>query len=224
MRKWGIVITSFYALVVLGLLAPAMVFLASGNGAGFLDDLARLYRMWELWLFAGILISGEALLLFLSVDTSRKKLKPRAHILVSCLLAALLTALLTSAAVWSLGYAIRGDKFALPVFGENPWTFWGSLWLFWLIVFYLYWRGSSDCLARIVSWLLRGSVLDLLIVVPCHVVVRRRHDCSAPAVTGWGIATGLAFMLLSFGPGILLLFKKRLDSYPARSKAAAASS
>src|SRR5260221_7762557 len=49
--------------------------------------------------------------LFLSVDTSQKRLKPRSHILVSVTVGALLTALLSSAVIWSLGFAIRGDDF-----------------------------------------------------------------------------------------------------------------
>jgi len=152
------------------------------------------------------------------VDTSQKRLKPRAHILVSLTVGALLTALLSSAVIWSLGFAIRGDNLWGKFFDKemNILLFWGVAWLLWAIVFYFYFRNSSSVVTRLISGLLKGSVLELLIVVPCHVIVRRRHDCSAPLATGFGIATGLAIMLLSFGPSVLFLYKKRLDSYAPR--------
>ena len=49
--------------------------------------------------------------------------------------------------------------------------------------------------------------------MPAHVIVRRRDECCAPAITGWGIATGIPVMLACFGPGVLLLYKNRIESY-----------
>jgi hypothetical protein len=222
MRKWGIVISVFYALIFLGLIVPAASFLVGHQyprWSDFFNEVLNTYRNWFFWFPAGAILISQALLLFLSVDTSFKRLKPRSHILVSVTVGALLTALLSSAVIWSLGFAIRGDDFWRRFFDKqtNILFFWGLAWLLWAILFYFYFRNSSAVVTRLISWLLKGSILELLIAVPCHVIVRRRHDCSAPMVTSFGIATGLAIMLLSFGPSVLFLYKKRLDSYPPRS-------
>jgi hypothetical protein len=221
MRKWGIVISVFYALIFLGLIVPAAGFLFNYpylQSSDFLHDLRETYTNRFFWIPAGGILASQALLLFLSVDTSQKRLKPRSHILVSVTVGALLIALLASAVIWSLGFAIRGDKFGDKFFDRQSdiLLFWAALWLFWGILFYFYFRNSSAVVTRLISWLLKSSVLELLIVVPCHVIVRRRHDCSAPAATSFGIATGVAIMLLSFGPSVLFLYKKRLDSYSSR--------
>ena len=222
MRKWGIVITVFYALIVLGLLVPGAVFLVGRDFSHWHDllkGITETYQEWLVWIPIAVVLSGQALLLFLSVDASQKRLKPRAHIVVSCSVTAILLALLTSAVVLSLGYAVSSEKTMDKYFDTTAQLlgFWGFLWLLWGILFYLYARNSTELVTRAVSWLLKGSVLELLVVVPCHVIVRRRHDCSAPVVTSFGIATGIAIMLLSFGPSVLLLYKKRLDSYATRN-------
>lgn len=223
MRKWGVLISVFYALVVLGLLFPAGILLVAPKSipwSDFLTALANTYKVWVFWIPAGVVLSGQALLLFLSVDTSWRRLKPRMHIYVSCAVAGMLVALLTFALVFSLKTAIQGDK--LDQIGDRTITgaqalgFAGLLWLCWGFVFFAYLRNSSEAVTRIVSWLLRGSVLELLVAVPCHVIERRRDDCCAPMVTSFGIITGIAVMLLSFGPSVLLLYKKRMDAYARR--------
>lgn len=221
MRKWGIVISVFYALILLGLIVPAVVFFSGVKFEGwsdYLSDVLETCSTWLFWILAVAILGSQALLLFLSVDTSQKRLKPRSHVLVSVTVGALLTALLSSAVIWSLGFAIRGDNFWDKFFDKqyNLLLFWAALWLLWGILFFLYLRNSSAVVTRLISWLLKGSVLELLIVVPCHIIVRRRHDCSAPIATSFGIATGIAIMLLSFGPSVLFLYKKRLDSYSPR--------
>lgn len=219
MRKWGIVITVVYALIVVGLLTPIAILMVGGDYAKLAalpGNLWGAYASGVFWIPVGALICGEAALLFLRVDTSWQRLKPRAHVLVSGTVAAGLTAMLTIAAIWSIGFAAHGDNAFDNSFldsGLGLVSFLAALWLLWAIFFYVYLRRSSDAVTRVLSWLLRGSVLELLIAVPCHIIVRRRTDCSAPVATSFGIATGIAIMLLSFGPGVLLLYKKRLDEY-----------
>lgn len=224
MRKWGIVVSLSYAAILLGILVPAGVFLAEAKALPsetFSRDLQGLYGEWVSWVPIVVLLAGQALLLFLSVDTSFKKLKPRTHIAVSVTVGSMLFALLLFAGLSAAGATVQGDAFF-----DRFWTsefqaiaIWAVIWLAWGVVFYLYARGSMERATRIVSWLLKGSVLELLIAVPCHVWVRRRADCSAPVATSFGIVTGIAVMLLCFGPSVLLLYKKRLDGYSAGKSA-----
>jgi hypothetical protein len=216
MRKWGILVSTFYVLIVLVLIVPAAVFLIGDNPTlpRVIGALREASGEWLLWLPVLAVLSGQALLLFLSVDTSQKRLKPRAHILVSCAVTGVLLALLVTAAVLSVGSAISSNKFMDKYFetAAQVLGFWLIVWLLWGVIFYWYARNSAEIVTRAVSWLLKGSVLELLIAVPCHVIVRRRHECSAPIITSFGIGTGIAIMLLSFGPSVLFLIKRRLDS------------
>jgi hypothetical protein len=215
MRRWGVVISVVYALIVLGLLFPLAVLLIGDDrplSAQFYGDVASGYGAPWLWAPAGMLIVGQASLLFLSVDTGQKKLKPRGTVKRSAVIAGMLFMILTAGAIGSLAVGIRSDRAFSLLTEETMFLVLAGLWVGWGIVFYVYLRGKAEIANRVVNWLLRGSVLELLIAVPCHVIVRRRHDCSAPIATGFGITTGIAIMLLSFGPSVLLLYKKRLDS------------
>jgi hypothetical protein len=218
MRNWGIVMTAFYVLVVLCLVLPGLrTFALERTGGGLADFYRDLSQEWMAWLWIGILAGGQALLLFLSVDASHRKLKPRRHVLLSVATAAILIALLTQAAAYSLLGGIFGDRgplWRILLGGHGRVVaLLLALWAFWGVAFFLYTRGTPTVTTRLIGWLMKGSVLELLIALPCHVVVRRRGDCSAPLLSGYGIATGLAIMLLSFGPSVLFLYQRRLDQY-----------
>jgi hypothetical protein len=208
MKKWGYIVTAYYVIVVLCLL---IINWGSADA--------------PFWVWLGILVGGEAMLLFLSVDTSVKKLKPRRHILLSVATIAIAFAMLTYAALASLyvtffsDYKIAG-RILLQSFAAYI-ILLLALWVFWGVIFYIYSKGKQDAITRLVAWLVNGSVLELLIAVPCHVIVRRRGDCCAIAVTGFGIATGIVVMLMAFGPSVLFLYKERLERYkrPVASEA-----
>jgi hypothetical protein len=230
MRKWGAIIIVFYALIIAGLLVPVGTALLD-KGRPHVQGAYTIYEQWQAWIPVGILLASQALLIFLSVDTSFKRLKPRAHILVTCILTGTLLTILAVAAILCLGFANYGDEFfdrVLRAFSMQPgsgqWVEFclklaasvGTIWLLWTIIFYVYVRNSNELITRATSWLLKGSVLELLIAVPCHVIIRRRNYCCAPYVTNFGIVCGIAIMLLSFGPSVLMLYKKRLHEYGER--------
>jgi hypothetical protein len=216
MRRWGVAISLLYTLIVLGLLIPAAVNLVGGEAPfwrDYMGNFKTIYEVWQNWLPIGAVLIGQAALLFLSVDTSWKRLKPRTHLGVTCAVASALIGLLTGAAIMACSATANEGGFLRFADWGSVFGLWAVLWVLWGVVFYLYVKGSSEAVSRAVGWLLKGSVLELLIVVPCHVIVRRRDECCAPVVTSFGIVTGVAVMLLSFGPSVLLLYKKRLEGY-----------
>jgi hypothetical protein len=215
MKKWAFVVIAFYFLLVAALFLPSALFFDLGLFPNSYDGGSAIH--WTVFIWAGALVLGEGLLLWLSVDTTRRRLKPRSHILVSVVTAALFMAILTVGIVLCFTMSVWGDRgFPDRTTLIGVLSAFGIPWLVWGILFYRFWRNASDPVTRAVAWLLRGSVLELLVAVPAHVITRRRHDCCAPVFTGIGITAGIAIMLLSFGPSVLLLFKKRIERYPTR--------
>lgn len=219
MRKWGFVVTLLYAFILLALLVPAFRVLV-GHSAPTLRDFAEMYKSWITWMIVCAFVIPQIVLLSLSVDTAAKRLKPQRSLLFSAVLTGLFLAVITFVTGVALFVAIRGEN-AIPNFETITPVIVPPLvlWLGWGVLFYLFCRNSTDPVTRAVSWLFRGSVLELLVAVPTHVIVRRRDDCCAPLVTGFGITSGIAIMLLAFGPSVLLLFKKRMERYQQQETA-----
>lgn len=217
MARHGFVITVFYAVATVLLLFPGAALLAGYRPDEWtIDQLAA-----GIWV--GILVLGEALLILLSVDSGARRFRQRRHLAFTATLAGFLIAVLFASAAVSFAIAMKMSDDVL-FRGGDPLTLslatFGALWCLWGSLFYVHYRGSPEPVAAAVGWLLTGSVLELLIAVPSHIVVHRRNDCTEPAVTSYGVVTGLAVMLLAFGPGILALYRKRIDDQRARRRGA----
>ena len=225
MKKWGFYITAYYVLVIVALLWPLYFLFMFGDEhyswERYIRTLRDMYGNWYIALPFAVVVVGQFLLLFLTVDTTNRRLRPRAPIFLPAVLTGLFTAVLAFAACTSLIFAWKAD-WLFDYFEHHHGSMyayllvWPLLWIAWGFVFYLYARKEENPISRAVSWLLKGSILEFLIVLPCHIVVRRRGDCCAPAGTSLGICSGIAVMLLAFGPSVILLYKKRLDSYASR--------
>ena len=229
MNGWGRIVTAFYILVVgslNGVFAAVIAALGAkeGEGENLLQGIWQLYASGEdpTWIFWGwclLLVGGPLVLLFVRVDLSELRVRPRWPVAVSAIAAALAFALLCGAAAINLLLAFA-DPNALPddivsiVVGC-----WLGVWALWAV---LLWRlGASilDPAGRLYRWLVAGSVLELLIAVPSHIIVNRRHDCTAPFVSSFGVATGLAMLLMSIGPGALFLYRARMRRIAAARRA-----
>lgn len=220
MRRWGVLITAFYVLILAFFILPGLIYLWGDEvpstieiARGLFDPRAFLEGGWAVWVGIAIFATAQALLLFVSVDTTRKRLLPRRRVAVSVATITFAVGLLTAAVLWSVLVAYLGED-------DNFFDSWLTMlltpltfWVLWGIVFYSYRDRISAHLDKAVNWLVAGSILELLIVVPCHIIIRQRGDCSAPIVTAFGIATGISVMLMAFGPCVFFLYQKRLRSY-----------
>jgi formate-dependent nitrite reductase membrane component NrfD len=199
-----------------------------------IHDILDFYSHWGYWFWLGILVAGQGLLLLLPVNLAERRPPARRPLKIPIIVTAFFLANLCFAGIFSILCAIFTDD-AFNLFdasllfhlgasqnGQNHNSGAGTIYtmIFTLLVFWAVWAlvffrhlAKSDApdalLKRTARWLLRGSILELIIAVPSHVIVRRRDDCCAPIGTFWGITTGISVMLLCFGPGVFFLFVER---------------
>jgi hypothetical protein len=206
-KSWvGMVVLLYFGALAL-LAAPLLwiCFIGKRHG-GWLEDLT-----WA-WGVAAVFAAGQAVLLAVPADLARERPVARRRLLIPVIATGIFLCLLMLAGLGSLLLAITGDKadreIGTTLLCLIPLPF---LWSVWAWVFYVFFKtdDSGRLVTRLMKGLLRGSVLELLVAVPSHVIVRHRDDCCAPSVTFIGIATGLSMMLMSFGPGVLFLFARR---------------
>ena len=235
MKRWAVLTVLLYALA-LNLLTLPVALVAFGNWGknetqyGWSEAIHGFYLNWGYWLWLAVLVGGQVLLLLLPVNLAGRRLPVRRPLKTPVIVSAFFLANLAFAGFFSLLCVFFQDK-AFDYFnlfrsvsnqnGSNNNSGTGTLvtmiltvilfWIVWVIIFGR--SAKTDApealIKRSTSWLLRGSILELLIAVPSHVIVRRRDDCCAPVGTFWGIATGISVMLLCFGPGVFFLFVER---------------
>ena len=216
MKRWAIITVGLYLVVALIVTVPFALVLASEIESARVIDV---FGAWGYWLWIGVSVVSQILLLAVPVAVSERRPRSRRHVLVPVITAASLLMLVYVAAAVSLIAGIWGDSGA-----ELPWIdLWGNPalaavgylilpWAIWALVFWRFaMRDDPEALTRrLMRWLLRGSILELLIAVPSHIATRHRHDCCAPMASFWGIVTGVTVMLVSFGPGVFFLFAERM--------------
>jgi hypothetical protein len=260
MKRWAFVTVGLYALMLLAMSGPSLWLggakwsAASGMKWEWgLHETREMFGQWGYWLWLGIMLAAQALLLLVPVRLAERRPKPRRHLWAPLVTASFFLALLFLAGCCALLAALLGDDMAKPFMwlgematkvesqlpglqavsstlgldGDFFFTasFFGTLLALWLIWGLLFYRCASADepgarIRRAVRWLMRGSILELLVAVPCHVAVRCRNTCCAQAATFWGIVTGLSVMLMAFGPGIFFLFAERADRLRPRTEPA----
>ena len=242
MKRWAVLTVLLYALALLLLTVPVLLMAFGGwaqNGAVGLPVALKMYLNWGYWLWLAVLVAGQAVLLLLPINLAERRLPARRPVKVPVIVTGLFLANLFFAGLVSIlcadfkedgfdffGYYLPFKASQITPSGFQI-TFGGivtllAFWLIWAIIFRSFARTDDPgtLLKRSTRWLLRGSILELLVAVPSHIIVRRRGDCCAPAGTFWGIATGISVMLLCFGPGVFFLFVERFGRLKPKPQSA----
>jgi hypothetical protein len=223
-KKWPVITILLYTLWVTVVFMPAVLFMAlwlSDKGPD-LGDIGDFYgKFWPFWIFCAILITSQFLLLVVPVKIVKQRPNPQRSFWVTAITAGVLFAIVALGIAWSIAVAIWGDDaidgdialWLAPVFLLVNW-------LVWSLVFRTFAHNADprSYIRRLMKWLLHGTILELLIAVPSHVIARHKDVCCAHGVTAAGIATGLAIMLISFGPGIYFMYAERIEGKEPKKK------
>jgi hypothetical protein len=208
MKRWAVIVVLLYFLILVALTFP-FIFVAFYP---LKDPTAVLWPFfeWPYWLVLGVFLAAQAVMLFVPVELSLERPKTQRSVVWPILASGLMIGVLGSGVAVSINEFIRKEN-ADSTSVALPWGVLLGLWVLWTVVFYRMNRDSSamDVVTRQCRHLLKGSILELLIAVPTHIVARMRDYCCAGFWTFLGIAFGVAVMLFSFGPGVFFLFAAR---------------
>ena len=212
MKNWALIVAGLYVLVFAILTIPAIL-LAFVPTVG-LGAAASAYLCWPYWLW--LVVMGICQVTLLAVPVRVASLRPvtRGPVWRTFLTGGLLAGSLAAAAFLSIYEFIYRDQDKHTWHNWYGWTalFLGMLtWCIWAVIFARISQKvePGDLVSRQCRWLFRGSVLELLIAVPTHIVARCRDYCCAGFLTFLGLTMGFSVMLFAFGPALLFLFAER---------------
>jgi hypothetical protein len=220
-KRWPIITVLLYALWVTAVFTPAVLCVVLWFSDPDVLDLEEVYdsililysEVWPFWIFCAILIVSQMLLLIIPVRIVKQRPKPQRGLWLTAIAAGALFAIVVLGIIWSIAAAIFGDDSIDGIVPLLALIFLLVNWIVWSCIFRAYARNVDprSYIRRLMKWLLRGTILELLVAVPSHIIVRHKDICCADCVTATGIATGLAVMLISFGPGISKAKNRRIS-------------
>ena len=227
MKYWALLVAALYLLILAALTLPVLAAAFPPN-LGWKDlswpTANDLRSLWPYWLWLLVMGLSQFALLAVPVRLAERRPVTRGPLLPTILAAALMAGGLVTGAALAISEFMRREA------GAQGWSGWGSLllgvlaWIAWSLVFARMGRHTApaDVVTRLCRLLFKGSVLELLIAVPTHIVARYRNYCCAGFLTFVGLAMGISVILFSFGPAVFFLFVerwKRLHPPPSGAEA-----
>jgi hypothetical protein len=215
MKRWAILVAALYCLILATLTVPviALAFPEAGP-SGIKTDLkqaAEIYSAWGYWAWLSVMVLAQAALLAVPVRFASRRPVTRGSLLPTVLASGLMMGGMVAGAIFAIYEVVKG-KPDMPEW--QAWSVLGVMALTWAIWSFIFFRqgrqeNPADFISRQSRTLLKGSILELLVAVPTHIVARHRNECCAGMMTFIGLAMGISVMLFSFGPSVFFLFVAR---------------
>ncbi len=213
MKYWALLVAALYLLILAVLTVPVLA-AAFAPKLGWADiwpaTSKDLRDLWPYWLWLVVMSFSQFALLAVPVRLAEHRPLARGPLWPTVLAAGLMAGGLVVGAVLALLEFLRPNT--AGNWAEGTVLLLGPLsWVAWSLVFFRMSRQTTprDWLTRTCRLLFKGSILELLVAVPTHIVARYRNYCCAGMLTFVGLAMGISVMLFSFGPAVFFLFVER---------------
>lgn len=209
MKRWAWIVAALYAALLLVMTVPAILLaFVPQIGPG---QAVKAFAWWPYWAWLVVMFASQLALLAVPVRVASLRPVTQGPIWRTVLAGGLMAGGLAAGAFLSIYEFIVQDK------GAGNWFGWAAValglltWCVWALIFYRMSRRAepADLVSRQCRHLLQGSVLELLIAVPTHVVARCRDYCCAGFMTFIGLTMGVSVMLFAYGPAVFFLFVQR---------------
>lgn len=214
MKRWYVIVAALYGLLFITLTFPIMKFalqsiseIFSGNIIESLRNDLHVFAETSVWSWLIVIVAAQAAFLAVPVDIAGRRPVKKRKMFSTVIAASFMMGLLVAGTTISfIEFIVHTEP------SKNLWWVTAAiLVLSWVIWGYVFWQWGKkttpeNLIKRQCRYLFRGSILELLVVIPTHIVVRQREYCCAGSGTFTGIACGIAVMLFAFGPGVLYLY------------------
>ena len=223
MKRWAWIVAALYAALLLVMTVPAIL-LAFAPRVG-VGEVFKVFVAWPYWLWLVLMFVSQLALLAVPVRVASLRPVTRGPIWRTILAGGLMSGGLAGGAFLSIYEFLVRDNWS----NKFIWTAVGLAiltWAVWALVFFRMSRGAepADLVSRQCRCLLKGSILELLIAVPTHIVARYRDYCCAGFMTFIGLTMGVSVMLFAYGPAVFFLFAERWKRlHPGRTNPTSAS-
>ena len=187
MKNWAWLVAGLYGLILIVLTVP--VGWAAFAPHTTVKETASVFGSWQYWLWLAVMLAGQVALLAVPVRVASLRPVSRGPVWRTVLAGGLMAGGLGGGALLSIYEFLFKDKLNLqyPVWiaiGLGVLT-----WIMWAVIFARMGRTMqpADLVTRQCQLLFKGSILELLIAVPLHIVARYRDYCCAGVLTFIGL-------------------------------------